>query len=116
MTSWRVENKDVESIDRIGVDELHELGASVQILDVREQSEWDDVHIPGSIHIPYHDIDGSPQGLEDDRPVAVICESGRRSVVAASLLQRYGMNDVLHVVEGGVGSWTRKGYEASRAT
>jgi rhodanese-related sulfurtransferase/glyoxylase-like metal-dependent hydrolase (beta-lactamase superfamily II) len=116
MTSWRVENKDVESIDRIGVDELHELGDSVQILDVREQSEWDDVHIPGSIHIPYHDIDGSPQGLEDDRPVAVICESGRRSVVAASLLQRYGMNDVLHVVEGGVGSWTRKGYEASRAT
>jgi glyoxylase-like metal-dependent hydrolase (beta-lactamase superfamily II)/rhodanese-related sulfurtransferase len=115
MTSWRVENKDVESIDRIDVDDLHELGDSVQILDVREQAEWDDVHIPGSVHIPYHDIDGLPQEL-GDRPVAVICESGRRSVVAASLLQRYGRNDVLHVVEGGVGSWTRKGYEASRAT
>jgi hydroxyacylglutathione hydrolase len=116
MTSWRVENKDVESIDRIDVDDLHELGDSAQILDVREQAEWDDVHIPGSVHIPYHDIDGLPQELDRDRPVAVICESGRRSVVAASLLQRYGRSDVLHVVEGGVGTWTRKGYAASRAT
>ncbi|MFL5842842.1 MAG: rhodanese-like domain-containing protein [Thermoleophilaceae bacterium] len=116
MTSWRIETKDVESIDRIGVDELHELGDSVQILDVREQSEWDDVHIPGSVHVPYHDIDGVPPELDAARPVAVICESGRRSVVAASLLQRQGRQDVLHVVEGGVGSWARKGYEASRAT
>jgi rhodanese-related sulfurtransferase len=116
MTSWRIENKDVESIERIGVEELHELGDSVQILDVREQSEWDDVHIPGSVHVPYHDIDGVPPDLDDERPVAIICESGRRSVVAASLLQRHGRQNVLHVVEGGVGSWARQGYEASRAT
>jgi rhodanese-related sulfurtransferase/glyoxylase-like metal-dependent hydrolase (beta-lactamase superfamily II) len=116
MTSWRVEDKEVESIDRIDLDELHQLGDSVQILDVREQSEWDDVHIPGSVHIPYHDITGVPAQLDVGRPVAVICESGRRSVVAASLLQRHGRGDVLHVVEGGVSSWARKGYEASRAT
>jgi hydroxyacylglutathione hydrolase len=116
MTSWRIESKDVESIDRIGVEELHELGDSVQILDVREQSEWDEVHIPGSVHVPYHDIDGVPPELDAARPVAVICESGRRSVVAASLLQRQGRQDVLHVVEGGVESWARKGYDASRAT
>jgi rhodanese-related sulfurtransferase len=48
--------------------------------------------------------------------VAVICASGRRSVVAASLLQRYGRKDVIHVVEGGVGTWADKGYEANRAT
>jgi hypothetical protein len=37
-------------------------------------------------------------------------------VVAASLLQRFGRKDVIHVVEGGVGTWARKGYEAKRAT
>jgi rhodanese-related sulfurtransferase len=68
------------------------------------------------VHIPYHDIHGIPDELDSDRPVAVICESGRRSVVAASLLQRYGRKDVIHVVEGGVGTWADKGYEANRAT
>jgi hydroxyacylglutathione hydrolase len=116
MTSWRIEDKEVESIERVDVDALHERRDEVQILDVREQAEWDDVHIPGSIHIPYHDIHGVPDELDAERPVAVICASGRRSVVAASLLQRYGRKDVIHVVEGGVGTWARKGYEASRAT
>jgi hydroxyacylglutathione hydrolase len=116
MTSWRIEGKDVESIERIDVVGLHERREEVQILDVREQSEWDEVHIPGSRHIPYHDIDGVPPELAGDKPVAVICASGRRSVVAASLLQRAGMENVLHVVEGGVETWARKGYEAKRAT
>ena len=116
MTSWRVEAKEVESIERIDVDGLHERRDEVQILDVREQSEWDEIHIPDSVHIPYHDIHGIPDELDSDRPVAVICASGRRSVVAASLLQRYGRKDVIHVVEGGVGTWADKGYEASRAT
>ena len=115
MTSWRIEDKEVESIERIDVDGLHERRDEVQIVDVREQSEWDEVHIPGSIHIPYHDIHDVPTELDADRPVAVICASGRRSVVAASLLQRYGREDVIHVVEGGVGTWARNGYEAETA-
>src|SRR5204863_3915968 len=103
-------------IERVDVDGLHARRDEVQILDVREQSEWDDVHIPGSIHIPYHDIRESPAELNGGKPVAVICASGRRSVVAASLLQHFGRDDVIHVVEGGVGTWERKGYEVSRAT
>jgi rhodanese-related sulfurtransferase/glyoxylase-like metal-dependent hydrolase (beta-lactamase superfamily II) len=116
MTSWRIEGKQVESIERVDVDALHERGDSVQILDVREQAEWDEAHIPGSVHIPYHDIRDVPDELHTDRPIAVICASGRRSVVAASLLQRHGRADVIHVVEGGVGTWARRGYEVSRAT
>jgi hydroxyacylglutathione hydrolase len=116
MTAWRIEGKEVESIERIDVDGLHERRESVQILDVREQSEWDEVHIPDSLHIPYHDIQAIPPELGDGVPVAVICASGRRSVVAASLLQRLGRKDVIHVVEGGVETWANRGYEASRAT
>ena len=55
---------------------------------------------------------GLPPELADGAPVAVICASGRRSVVAASLLQRFGRKDVLHVVEGGVETWAAKGYES----
>lgn len=35
---------------------------------------------------------------------------------AAGALGRYGSKDVIHVVEGGVGTWAAKGYETSRAT
>ena len=114
MTSWRIDDKPVASIERIDVDGLHERRESVEILDVREQTEWDEVHIPGSIHMPYHDIDAVPEALSNGRPVAVICASGRRSVVAASLLQRYGHEHVLHVVEGGVETWANRGYEVER--
>ena len=67
-----------------------------------EQSEWDAGHIPGSVHTPYHDVHGIPDGLDSERPVAVICSSGQRAAPAASLLRRHGMSEVLHVVDGGV--------------
>ena len=90
MTSWREERLPVERIERITVPEL------------RERSEWDAGHIPGSVHTPYHDIHGVPDGIDPERPVAVICSSGQRSAPAASLLRRHGAREVLHVVDGGV--------------
>jgi rhodanese-related sulfurtransferase len=100
MTSWREERRPVERIERIAVPELRERDA--QILDVREQDEWDAAHIPGSTHAPYHGIHDLPEGIDREQPVAVICSSGQRAAVAASLLRRYGARDVLHVVDGGV--------------
>jgi hydroxyacylglutathione hydrolase len=113
MTSWRLERRDVARIERLDVDGLHErleAEPSLQILDVREDSEWRDVRIPGSIHLPYHDIEEMPEGLDPARPVAVICMSGQRSAVAASILQRLGADGVVHVVDGGVGTWRRRGW------
>jgi hydroxyacylglutathione hydrolase len=117
MTSWREERRQVESVERVTVPELHERVESdgdVQILDVREKSEWDSEHIPGSIHLPYHDIHEPPPDLDPERPVAAICSSGQRSAVAASLLQRLGAQRVLHVVDGGVGTWKREGWPVER--
>jgi hydroxyacylglutathione hydrolase len=105
MTSWREERLPVERIERITAGELCERAGAVQILDVREQDEWDAGHIPGSRHAPYHDIHALPDGIDAERPIAVICSSGQRAAVAASLLRRYGAREVLHVVDGGVGDY-----------
>jgi hydroxyacylglutathione hydrolase len=105
MTSWREERRAVERIERITVPQLRERAEDVQILDVREQDEWDAGHIPGSVHVPYHDIHSLPDGLDPARPVAVICSSGQRAAPAASLLRRFGAGEVLHVVEGGVSDY-----------
>ncbi len=112
LTTWREEKRDVQRVTRITVPELHERyerDDRLQILDVREQSEWDAGHIPGSLFTPYHDLHELPEGLDAQRPVAAICGSGQRSAVAASLLQRHGAHDVLHVVDGGVPAWAELG-------
>jgi glyoxylase-like metal-dependent hydrolase (beta-lactamase superfamily II)/rhodanese-related sulfurtransferase len=102
MTSWREERLPVESVMRMTVDELAGRD-DIQLLDVRELAEWDDGHVPGTLHTPYHDLGRAlPEGLDEQRPIAAICNSGPRAAVAASLLKRYGYDDVIHVVDGGV--------------
>ena len=57
MTSWREdEAPDGESTERIDIDALRARADAVQVLDVRERSEWEEGHIPGSIHhaVPRH--------------------------------------------------------------
>ena len=86
----------------------------LQVLDVRERAEWDQGRIPDSVHTPYHDIRALPDGLDPDRPIAVICGSGQRSAVGASLLKRLGAKDVIHVSDGGVPRWKRSGWPIER--
>ena len=113
MTSWREEKRATGRIERLDVDALHALldaDAAVQVLDVRDPGEWEAGHIPGSVHCPYHDVRGVPEGVDSGHPVAVICSSGQRSAVAGSLLRRAGVRDVIHVADGGVGTWRQRGW------
>jgi hydroxyacylglutathione hydrolase len=101
MTAWRQEHRDVATIERVDV---HAIPDGVQLLDVREQSEWDAGHVEGSTFLPWHDIHAVPDGLDPTRPIAVICASGQRAATAASLVARAGADHVIHVVGGGVGA------------
>jgi glyoxylase-like metal-dependent hydrolase (beta-lactamase superfamily II)/rhodanese-related sulfurtransferase len=114
MTSWRQEKRPVERIERLPLVRLPERAGDVQILDVRERSEWDAGHIPASAFTPWHDIEGMPDGLDGTRPIAVLCSSGRRAAVAASLLQRHGAEHVIHVIDGGVPAWDELGQPLER--
>ncbi len=112
MTSWWQEQRPVASVQRLPIDELPAYAdddPQVQIVDVREQGEWDAGHIPGSVLQTWHDIDGLPDGIDPERPVVVICGSGQRAATGASLLQRAGARRVVHVVGGGVPRWGRDG-------
>jgi rhodanese-related sulfurtransferase len=42
--------------------------------------------------------------------IAAICSGGKRSGLAASILQREGFEHLLHVGNGGVGTWRRSGH------
>jgi hydroxyacylglutathione hydrolase len=112
MTSWRQEGRPTSRIERVTVQELPERlehDESIQILDVRDRAEWDAGHIPGSTLETWHDIAGIPDGIDPERPIAVICASGQRAATAASLVAARGASEVLHVVGGGVPAWGRMG-------
>jgi hydroxyacylglutathione hydrolase len=114
MTSWRQEKRPAERIERMAVEELAERlrgEDAPQVLDVRERPEWDAGHLPGSVFEPWHDISEVPNGLDPSRPIAVICGSGQRAATAASLIQRFGGEHVVHVVDGGVPKLGRLGVE-----
>lgn len=55
-------------------------------------------------------IEGLPDGIDRAAPIAVICSSGQRSAVAASLRLRHGADNVIHIADGGVGTWEERGW------
>lgn len=113
--AWRTEHLETHStpaLDIQGLAERLSAGDAV-LLDVREDVEWEDGHVEGSLHIPYHDLsDGLPREIRPaERPFAVACSAGNRSSLAASLLERAGLSNVLHVADGGVEDLAEHGIE-----
>jgi hydroxyacylglutathione hydrolase len=107
MTSWRQDKRTTARIERLRVDEVRARRPEVQVLDVRERTEWDEGHVAGSVHRPYHDLHALPDEIDPECPVAAVCASGQRAATAASLLERHGAREVIHVVDGGVPAWLR---------
>jgi rhodanese-related sulfurtransferase len=75
------------------------------ILDVREQDEFDESHIPGAILIPHGQIQElAPSMLPDkDQLILVYCRSGRRSKIAAEALEEMGYTNIKEF--GGINDW-----------
>lgn len=74
--------------------------SEARLLDVRGQSEWEAGNIPGAIHIPLGYLPGRTNEVPTDLPVLVHCAGGTRSAIAASILHRAGLRNVVHVPGG----------------
>lgn len=112
LDGWLAERRPVVSTPRVTIEALadrREADPALQIVDVRERREWAVAHLAGSHNVPWHEIDALPGGLDGTRPLAVLCGSGLRAAVAASLLQRAGAEQVMQVVDGGVARWIALG-------
>src|SRR5207245_11713761 len=74
------------------------------ILDLRTQGEWEAEHLEHATHLPLPCLPSRLAELPKDAPMAVICGSGYRSSIAASLLQSRGFRRVQNVM-GGMGAY-----------
>ena len=77
------------------------LGNAV-LIDVREESEWEEGHIPGAVHIGKGVLERDIEKHVPDTstPIILYCGGGYRSAIAAESLQDMGYKDVLSM-EGG---------------
>jgi rhodanese-related sulfurtransferase len=94
----------------VSVDEaskLQEKGAF--ILDVREQSEWVQFHIPGAVLIPLGSLPDQLAKVPKDQPIIVVCRTGHRSAQGRDILLQAGYKNVTSMT-GGVTEWQAKGY------
>jgi hydroxyacylglutathione hydrolase len=110
MTAWRAEDRPVARIEAIDLEELAQRvdsGDGPQVLDVRNADEYESGHIPGSLHIPYGELLDRLDEVPRDRPVATICKAGKRSGLAASILQREGFEGMMHVSRGNAATWSQ---------
>ena len=79
------------------------------LVDVRTPTEFKDNHIKGAINIPAPDLRERHTELDPGKPVVLICSSGNRSSLAASILKRYGFKDIYNVA-GGMSGYSAAGY------
>jgi rhodanese-related sulfurtransferase len=91
----------------------HRAGRLV-LVDVRETGERARGFAPGSWHVPLGQLEQRLGELPTDRPVAFICQSGRRSAMAATAARRAGVD--AHNVTGGMTAWERTGLDLNRRT
>jgi rhodanese-related sulfurtransferase len=91
--AWRADGRPVASYKVAGLDELcrsWRAGRVGNLLDVRQQSEWDEGHVQGSQHVFVGDLAGRVDEVPEEGESWAICATGHRAAMAASLLDRSG--------------------------
>src|SRR3954451_16001216 len=88
------------------VAELRDAGG-VQLIDVREPSEWEAGRIAGARHIQLGEVAARAETIDRDRPVVFYCRVGSRSAMAAGAFRRAGFD--AYTMDGGLEAWARQG-------
>ena len=98
-----------EPFHRVDVNESKDLidQKTVNIIDVREQNEWDEGYIEGATRISVNDIVSMSRvdDLPKDGPILFYCAGGVRSALAAELAASVGIEGPLYNMEGGIEAW-----------
>ena len=105
-----------ERITEVDPKEVHQVtnnGNEAVIVDVREQHEYEEAHLPGARHVPRGHLESRIEGAAPDRSQRVVlyCASGNRSALAAHTLGEALGYERVESMTGGITLWKDRGYE-----
>src|SRR5205085_2173252 len=117
LDAWREAGLRVSRFETADIDQLADwLGKAEQpltVLDVRDDDEWAQGHLPGAVHMTVPQVQANPRALATDAPIAVHCASGFRAGIAASILEQTGIPRIIRI-EGGYPDWADRGLPSIR--
>ena len=92
-----------------------ERGERLKLVDVREDHEWNDGHLPGAIHLSKGIIERDIETKipDTEREIIVYCGGGFRSALVADNLQKMGYTNVISM-DGGFRGWKDAGNPVER--
>ena len=110
---WIESGGQVARTEQITAPEAWSRRAEYTVLDVRSQAEFDEGHIDGALNVHAGRLTRNADEIPTDRPILVHCQTGYRSIIATSTLERLGFDSVVNVI-GGYEALARE-FEAVRA-
>lgn len=99
------------SVDTVA--ELLEAEADMVVIDVREDWEFAEGHIPGAQWLPMAQIPGRLDDIPRDVPVILACRSDNRSGQVYQFLRQQGFENV-HNMQGGMLAWVAAEYDLEK--
>jgi rhodanese-related sulfurtransferase len=84
------------------------------LLDVREQHEWDEYHVPDSKLIPLGELDQRLREIPRNKDIVVICRNGNRSQEGRDILLQAGFTRVTSMA-GGIAEWEMLNFPIARS-
>jgi len=112
MVAWAAAGFRTGQVELISAEELHDLitgSADFVLVDVRAPLEYEDIHIAGAINISVADLRTRHTELNKNKRTVLICSSGNRSSLGASILKQHGFTDIYNVA-GGMTGYSAAGY------
>lgn len=106
-----MKNIEIQTIDVHELKRRCDANPDLCLIDVREDHEWQQLHIPNAMLIPKDILSSVIEHRVPDQncPVYLHCRSGVRSLYAAEALAGMGYKDV-YSIDGGIIEWARAGY------
>ena len=112
MIAWAVAGLETRHVELISAEDLHDMSTgdvNFVLLDVRAPLEYEDNHIKGAVNIPVPELRTRHTELNKDKQTVLVCSSGNRSSLGASILKQHGFTDVYNVA-GGMTGYSAAGY------
>ena len=102
---------EIDEVDAVETRDLLEGAEPPLLIDVREDDEWAEGHLPGAVHVPRGHLESRIEQAATDRSrlLVLYCAAGNRSAFAAKTLEELGYEHVSSL-SGGFTDWKRNGF------